>query len=117
MQFAAASFTYGWIIRNMKKLAFVSSNVPRCDLQLAKQVCLFMELIRKQKLEKILRIGEILDWARSLVTLHQDHLEPVMVESTRGIVFKDRLDIQHVKFSLSDLFVKVCVKSKELPVG
>jgi hypothetical protein len=57
-----------------------------------------------------------LDWARSLVTLHQDHLDPVMVESTLGIVFKDRMDIQHVKDSLSDLFEKVGVKIKELPV-
>ncbi len=99
-----------------KELAIVRSKVPGCDLRLAKQICVFMELIRKQKLEKIPGVAETLDWARSLVTLHQDHLDPVMVESTLGIVFKDRMDVQHVKDSLSDLFEKVGVKIKELPV-
>ena len=99
-----------------KELAIVRSKVPDCDLHLAKQICVFMELIRKQKLEKIPGVAETLDWARSLVTLHQDHLDPVMVESTLGIVFKDRMDVEHVKDSLSDLFEKVGVKIKELPV-
>ena len=99
-----------------KELAIVRSKVPGCDLRLAKQICVFMELIRKQKLEKIPGVAETLDWARSLVTLHQDHLDPVMVESTLGIVFKDRMDVQHVKDSLSDLFEKVGVKIKGLPV-
>ena len=100
-----------------KELAIVRSKVPGCDVRLAKQICVFMELIRKQKLEKVPGVAETLDWARSLVTLHQDHLDPVMVESTLGIVFKDRMDVQYVKDSLSDLFEEVGVKIKELPVG
>ena len=99
-----------------KELAIVRSKVPGCDLRLARQICVFMELIRKQKLEKVPGVAETLDWARSLVMLHQDHLDPLVVESTLGIVFKDRMDIQHVKNSLSDLFEKVGVKIKELPV-
>ena len=99
-----------------KELAIVRSKVPGCDVRLAKQICVFMELIRKQKLEKVPGVAETLDWARSLVTLHQDHLDPVMVESTLGIVFKDRMDVQYVKDSLSDLFEEVGVKIKELPV-
>ena len=99
-----------------KELAIVRSKVPGCDVRLAKQICVFMELIRKQKLEKVTGVAETLDWARSLVTLHQDHLDPVMVESTLGIVFKDRMDVQYVKDSLSDLFEEVGVKIKELPV-
>ena len=58
-----------------------------------------------------------MDWARSLVTLHQDNLYPVMVESTLDIVLKYRMDMQYVKDSLSELFEKVGVKNKELPVG
>ena len=99
-----------------KELAIVRSKVPGCDVRLAKQICVFMELIRKQKLEKVPGVAETLDWARSLVTLHQDHLDPVMVESTLGIVFKDRMDVQYVKDSLSDLFEEVGAKIKELPV-
>ena len=99
-----------------KELAIVRSKVPGCDIRLAKQICVFMELIRKQKLEKVPGVAETLDWARSLVTLHQDHLDPEMVEATLGIVFKDRLDVEHVKGALSDLLEKVGVKIKELPV-
>jgi len=99
-----------------KELAIVRSKVPGCDIRLAKQICVFMELIRKQKLEKVPGVAETLDWARSLVTLHQDHLDPEMVEATLGIVFKDRLDVEHVKGALSDLLEKVGVKIKELPL-
>ena len=74
-----------------------------------------MGLVRKQKLEKVPGIAETLDWARSLVTLHQKHLDPKMVEATLGIVFKDKIDITNVKDSLADFFEKVDVKFKDLP--
>ena len=99
-----------------KELAIVRSKVPGIDLHLAKQICIFMELIREQKLEKVPGVAETLDWARSLVMLHQDHLDPEMVKATLGIVFKDRMDIEHIKDSLADFFDKVGVKIKEVPV-
>ncbi|GIT71594.1 MAG: hypothetical protein Ct9H300mP28_14080 [Pseudomonadota bacterium] len=58
-------------------------------------------------------IAETLDWARSLVTLHQKYLDPKMVEATLGIVFKDKIDVTNVKDSLADFFEKVDVKFKE----
>ena len=99
-----------------KELAIVRSKVPGIDLRLAKQICIFMELIREQKLEKVPGVAETLDWARSLVMLHQDHLDPEMVKATLGIVFKDRMDIEHIKDSLADFFDTVGVKIKEVPV-
>ena len=99
-----------------KELAIVRSKVPGIDLRLAKQICIFMELIREQKLEKVPGVAETLDWARSLVMLHQDHLDPEMVKATLGIVFKDRMDIEHIKGSLADFFDMVGVKFKEVPV-
>ena len=99
-----------------KEPAIVRSKVPGIDLRLAKQICIFMELIREQKLEKVPGVAETLDWARSLVMLHQDHLDPEMVKATLGIVFKDRMDIEHIKDSLADFFDTVGVKIKEVPV-
>jgi len=96
-----------------KELAIVKSKVPDCDLRLAKQICIFMGLVRNQKLEKIPGIAETLDWARSLVTLHQKYLDPKMVEATLGIVFKDKNDVNFVKDSLADFFEKVDEKFKE----
>ena len=98
-----------------KELAIVKNKVPGCDLRLAKQICIFMGLVRTQKLEKIPGIAETLDWARSLVTLHQKYLDPKMVEATLGIVFKDKIDVTNVRDSLADFFEKVDVKFKDLP--
>ena len=98
-----------------KELAIVKSKVPGCDLRLAKQICIFMGLVRTQKLEKVPGIAETLDWARSLVTLHQKYLDPKMVEATLGIVFKDKIDVTNVKDSLPDFLEKVDVKFKDLP--
>jgi MoxR-like ATPase len=98
-----------------KELAIVKSKVPGCDLRLAKQICIFMSLVRTQKLEKVPGIAETLDWARSLVTLHQKYLDPEMVEATLGIVFKDKIDVTNVKDSMADFFEKIDVKFKELP--
>ncbi len=98
-----------------KELAIVKSKVPGCDLRLAKQICIFMSLVRKQKLEKVPGIAETLDWARSLVILHQKYLDPEMVEATLGIVFKDKIDVTNVKDSMADFFEKIDVKFKELP--
>ncbi len=98
-----------------KELAIVKSKVPDCDLRLAKQICIFMGVVRAQKLEKVPGIAETLDWARSLVTLHQKYLDPKMVEATLGIVFKDKIDITNVKDSLVDFFEKVDLKFKDLP--
>ena len=89
-----------------KELAIVKSKVPGCDLRLAKQICIFMGLVRTQKLEKVPGIAETLDWARSLVTLHQKYLDPKMVEATLGIVFKDKIDVTNVKDSLAEFFEK-----------
>ena len=98
-----------------KELAIVKSKVPGCDLRLAKRICIFMGLVRTQKLEKIPGIAETLDWARSLVTLHQKYLDPKIVEATLGIVFKDKFDVTNVRDSLADFFEKVDVKFKDLP--
>jgi len=93
-----------------KELQILQKKVPDCDINLTKQICNFMLLIRKQKLEKIPGIAETIDWAKSLVALHQDHLDPVMVEATLGIVFKDRDDLDYVRSSLKDLIDSVYEK-------
>ena len=98
-----------------KELAIVRSKVPGIDTALAEQICRFMELIRQQKLEKIPGIAETLDWGRSLVALHQNHLDPELVSETLGIVFKDRNDVRQVKESLSDFLGRLGVHAKEIP--
>ena len=90
-----------------KELAIVRSKVPGIDESLGQQICLFMEMIREEKLEKVPGVAETLDWARALVALHQDHLDPEMIEATLGIVFKDKGDVEFVKQSLSEFMERV----------
>ena len=98
-----------------KELAIVRSKVPGIDESLGQQICLFMEMIREEKLEKVPGVAETLDWARALVALHQDHLDQEMIEATLGIVFKDKGDVEFVKQSLLGFMERVGLQMKELP--
>jgi MoxR-like ATPase len=95
-----------------KELRIVKSKVPGIDERLAKQICTFMQELRKERLEKVPGVAETLDWAMALASLHIDHLDKEIVESTLGIVLKDWHDIRQTQMSLSELFERVGVTSK-----
>ena len=96
-----------------KELAIVRGKVPDIDARLATQICRFMELVRQQKLEKIPGVAETLDWARALVALHQQHLNPQFIEETLGIVFKDWTDVRQMKESLPEFMQRLGIRAKE----
>ncbi|MEZ4994519.1 MAG: MoxR family ATPase [Saprospiraceae bacterium] len=95
-----------------KELAIVRRKVPQIDARLSEQICLFMQEVRKQRLEKVPGIAETLDWAMALANLHIDHLDKELVSSTMGIVLKDWQDIRQTQMSLSELFDRVGAISK-----
>ena len=95
-----------------KELKIVRNKVPGIDERLARQVCRFMQEVRKMRLEKVPGIAETLDWAMALSALHIEYLDKELVESTLGIILKDWQDIRHTQDSLSELFEKVGVISK-----
>ena len=98
-----------------KELAIVRSKVADIDARLAEQICRFMELVRQQKLEKTPGVAESLDWARALVTLHQQHLDPQVVEETLGIVFKDWTDVRQMKASLPEFLEQLGIHANIAP--
>jgi len=95
-----------------KELEIVKSKVPDINEKLTTQICRFMEEVRKMRLEKLPGIAETLDWAIALSSMHIDHLDKEIVESTLGVVLKDWQDIREAQLSLSDLFDKVGIISK-----
>ena len=95
-----------------KELEIIHSKLPNINEQLATQICRFMEEVRKMKLEKLPGIAETIDWAMALSSMHIDHLEKEVVESTLGVILKDWQDIRDAQMSLSELFAKVGVTSK-----
>jgi MoxR-like ATPase len=76
-----------------KELRIITTKIPNVDERLAQQITAFMQGIRKVRLAKIPGVAETLDWASSLMALHQDHLDPESVRETMGAIFKDRDDV------------------------
>ena len=95
-----------------KELKIVLNKVEGINKKLAYQICVFMQELRKRRLQKMPGIAETLDWATALANMHFDHLEKELVESTLGIVLKDWQDVRKTQMSLSELFEIVGVETK-----
>lgn len=95
-----------------KEWLIVKSKVPAIDIRLAKQLTIFMQELRKMKLEKTPGVAEALDWAMALSALHIDYLDRQIVEQTLGVVLKDWRDTRQVQLSLSELLEKTGIISK-----
>ncbi|MBM2810603.1 MAG: ATPase associated with various cellular activity 5 [Chloroflexi bacterium] len=76
-----------------KEVRIIRNRVPKITEQLAAQVAAFMQVARELKLTKVPGIAETIDWAVSLMALHQEHLEAESVSETLGCLFKDHEDI------------------------
>jgi MoxR-like ATPase len=80
-----------------RELAIVKSQVPHASEHLAQQVSDFVTRLRSQPFTNAFSrapgIAESVDWAKALVALNALHLDPELVESTAGVLFKQRDDI------------------------
>jgi MoxR-like ATPase len=80
-----------------RELAIVRSQVPNASESLAQQVTDFVTRLRSQPFTNAFSrspgIAESVDWAKALVALNALHLDPELVESTAGVLFKQRDDI------------------------
>ncbi len=83
-----------------KELRIVRAKVPGLSDRLAAEVTGVMQTLRAMRLAKIPGVAESLDWARALVALHADHLEPELVRETLGCVLKDQADLETVGAAL-----------------
>ena len=86
-----------------KELEIVRHKVPGIDATLSRQICRFLQEVRKLKLDKTPGISETIDWAYALAALHIDFLEPAIIQQTLGIIIKDRKDSQEIQLSLNRL--------------
>jgi MoxR-like ATPase len=80
-----------------KEVSVIRRKVEGIDDVLAEQITGFIQVLRSRNLVKVPGLSETLDWARCLVALHCDHLDPDEVEATLGALLKDRGDIQRVE--------------------
>jgi MoxR-like ATPase len=80
-----------------KEVRIIRARVPEAAERLSEQIARFLQALRGRRLLKAPGVAETIDWARALVRLHQDRLEPELVEQTLGCVLKDRHDLADLR--------------------
>ena len=100
-----------------KELRIINTKVSGINERLARQVAMFMQAIRHVKLNKTPGVAETLDWAMSMMALHQDHLEVEAVRETLGAFIKDRDDVARLSGKPLDILVSGMNGTQEEDVG
>jgi MoxR-like ATPase len=80
-----------------KEYAIITTKIPEIGQELALKVCSLMQEIRRLDFFKRPGIAETLDWVRSLILLHRDHLDAETIEETLGCLFKVQEDQEKVE--------------------
>jgi MoxR-like ATPase len=81
----------------------IRRRVPEASAELARQVAHAMAKLRTLGLRKLPSIAESIDWARALVLLNADTLEPAVVSETLSLVLKYEGDVRKGRESLHAL--------------
>lgn len=74
----------------------VSSRVPDINEDLRHQLVEFVHSLRHMDLKKAPAISETIDWARSLLLLHAEHLDEDMIRNTLNVLLKFQDDIEAI---------------------
>ena len=81
----------------------IAARVPEAPQALRKQLVYFVQKLRTLDLKKQPAISESIDWARALLLLHVESLEPALVDSTLNLLLKHEEDIRQVRDDLPSL--------------
>jgi len=83
-----------------KELQIVTIKVPQAPERLARQVCAFIQGLRRHDLWKVPGIAETLDWTAALVAMGVQELSQPEVLSTLGCILKHQDDVQRARDGL-----------------
>ncbi|MEQ9643432.1 MAG: MoxR family ATPase [Alphaproteobacteria bacterium] len=81
----------------------VAARVPDVSDRLRRQLVGFVQGLRETDLKKLPSVSETIDWARTLLLLHADQLEPQMVRDTLNVLLKFESDIEAARPQVSEL--------------
>jgi MoxR-like ATPase len=81
----------------------IRRRVPEASAELARQVAHAMAKLRTLGLRKLPSISESIDWARALVLLNAETLEPAVISETLSLVLKYEGDVRKGRESLHAL--------------
>jgi len=80
----------------------VASRVPGIEARLTRELVAFVQTLRTLELRKLPAISETVDWARALLLLHADALDPDLVRETLSVILKFEQDIVAVEPKIVD---------------
>jgi len=83
-----------------EELEIIRLKVPEVSDHLARAVVAAVQKIRAMDLRKPPSVSESLDWARSLVILNAQTLDPAVVEATLTLLVKYEKDLERVRGAL-----------------
>jgi MoxR-like ATPase len=84
----------------------IHARVPEIPPELRRQLVAFIHELRDMDLKKVPAISETIDWARTLLLLHADTLDPTLVRDTLNVILKFQDDIENVSAELTTLTSK-----------
>jgi MoxR-like ATPase len=90
----------------------VHARIPEIPAQLRTQLVRFIHELRDMDLKKAPSISETIDWARTLLLLHADRLDPEIVRNTMNVVLKFQEDIENVQPELLALTARALSASE-----
>ena len=93
-----------------RETLIVRARVPDVSARLLAQLVAFVQRLRGENLRKLPSISETIDWARTLVLLHAEALEPDMVRDTLNVLLKRQSDILAVQ-AKSEALTRDAVKA------
>jgi MoxR-like ATPase len=84
----------------------IHARVPEIPPELRRQLVTFIHELRDLDLKKVPAISETIDWARTLLLLHTDRLDPELVRDTLNVILKFQEDVVNVEAELTTLTSK-----------
>ena len=85
----------------------IQARVPEIPESLRLQLVAFIHELRQLDLKKLPAISETIDWARTLVLLHAESLDPQLVKDTLNVILKFQEDIDNVDSEVNSLTAKI----------
>ena len=84
-----------------KEMEVVRLKVPQIRQALATQATMFVQALRRERLNKVPGLAETIDWVRALQSTGVTVLDQSCVVTTAGCLLKDRQDIQAFKADMA----------------
>ncbi|MEE8243916.1 MAG: MoxR family ATPase [Pseudomonadales bacterium] len=85
----------------------IHARVPDIPPELRRQLVAFIQELRDLDLKKLPAISETIDWARTLLLLHAETLDPQLVRDTLNVILKFQEDIENVDGEITAITSKV----------